>query len=109
LLFPNSVFEPEEGVWVWHNNAGNDDPEEDAGEDQLYFDNGNTVRFRVEAEFWTDQAPDGSKKPAAAGLVGGLPGGVENGNGGEQQQQRKVPWRLEGSMAEPGLGDVMWW
>lgn len=99
---------------MWHNNAGGNDDDErnpengidDNGEDQLYFDNGNTVRFRVEAEFWTDQAPDGSKKPAA---VAGLPGGGENGNGGEQQQQRKVPWRLEGSMAEPGLGDVMWW
>ena len=51
----------------------------------------------------------GVRSLTAAGVVGGLPGGVENGNGGEQQQQRKVPWRLEGSMAEPGLGDVMWW
>jgi DNA-directed RNA polymerase subunit E'/Rpb7 len=86
LLFPNSVYEAGEGVWVWHNNA-----EVENEEDKLYFDNGNTVRVRVEAEFWTDQAPDGKKK----GEVG--------------EGERSVPWRIEGSMAEPGLGDVMWW
>lgn len=85
-------------MWVWHNDASETsaDAEAAAGEDQedkLYFDNGNTVRVRIEAEFWTDQAPDGKKK----------------GGEGEEQEKRKVPWRIEGSMAEPGLGDVMWW
>lgn len=80
--------EAEEGVWVWHNNTN------EGEEDQLYFDNGNIVRLRVEAEYWTDQAPDGSKKA-----------GETNGDA----VKRKVPYRIEGSMAEPGLGDVMWW
>jgi DNA-directed RNA polymerase III subunit RPC8 len=84
----HSTSEPEEGVWVWHNNTN------EGEEDQLYFDNGNTVRLRVEAEHWTDQAPDGSKKA-----------GETNGD----VVKRKVPYRIEGSMAEPGLGDVMWW
>ena len=60
----------------------------------MYFDNGNTVRLRIEAEHWQDQAPDGTKR------------GVET-NG--DAVTRKVPYRIEASMAEPGLGDVMWW
>lgn len=99
LLFPNSVFESNEGVWVWHNRStleieDGEAEAENGEEDKLYFDNGNTVRVRVEAEFWTDQAPDGKGKDAKVG------GDVE---------KRRVPWRIEGSMAEPGLGDVMWW
>lgn len=60
----------------------------------MYFDNGNTVRLRVEAEHWQDQAPDGNKKTVET-----------NGD----VVTRRVPYRIEGSMAEPGLGDVMWW
>ncbi len=93
LLFPDSVFEPVEGVWVWHNNMS-----EGEEENQLYFDNGNTVRLRVEAEHWTDQAPDGSEK-----------GKAMDETNGEVVQQSKVPYRIEGSMAESGLGDVNWW
>ena len=47
-LLGNSIdSNAQEQVWVW-NNDGN----------EYFFDKGETVRFRVEAENWHDQSPD---------------------------------------------------
>ena len=51
------------------------------------------MRFRVEGEEWCDLS---AKAP---GLMDGADGVVE----------RKAPYKIIGSMAQPGLGNVLWW
>jgi hypothetical protein len=59
---------------------------------QLYYDNQETVRFRIEEEIWTDQSPMGPKeREEAAGSV------------------RGSPYVVKGSMADAGLGPCLWW
>ncbi|TVY20444.1 DNA-directed RNA polymerase III subunit RPC8, partial [Lachnellula arida] len=58
--------------------------------DKMYFDNHETVRFRVEEEEWNDAAPVGPKRE-----------GIE--------VERKSPYKLVGSMEEPGMGPCLWW
>lgn len=48
------------------------------------------IRFRVETEKWFDQTPLG-------------PNEKENG------VEKPSPYMIEGSMAEDGLGPVLWW
>ena len=48
MLFENSVYNSAEDAWVWTTDEGND----------LFFDRNETVRFRVEAETWTDLSPE---------------------------------------------------
>lgn len=69
-----------EQVWVWENE----------GADALYFDNHESVRFRIEAEEWTDHSPL-TPSEREEGVV------------------RDSPYRLQASMAEPGLGPCLWW
>ena len=85
-LFPNCEFHEGENAWIWHNDDGEEPTE-------LFFDQGDTVRFRVEAEEWSDAS---AKAPV---LEEGLDGVVE----------RKSPYKIIGSMAQPGLGNVLWW
>lgn len=86
LLFPDTNFNADENVFVWKN--------EDT---ELFFDIGETVRFRVEAEEWVDQSPKGP--PSKQG------GGDEvDGEG-----VRKPPYSIVASMCEAGLGPVTWW
>jgi DNA-directed RNA polymerase III subunit RPC8 len=60
------------------------------GGEQLFFDNHETVRFRIEEEEWYDQAPIGPKKD---GVV----------------QERKSPYKLVASMEDSGMGPCLWW
>lgn len=54
LFDPAKYIETEDGEWVW--------VWESAPENLLYFDVNEMVRFRVEAETWTDLSPE--KQPA---------------------------------------------
>jgi DNA-directed RNA polymerase III subunit RPC8 len=56
----------------------------------FYYDNEETVRFRVEAEYWVDQSPLGP-------------------NEDPDEPQRRPPYTIEASMGEDGLGPVLWW
>jgi len=58
----------------------------------LYFDNHETVRFRVEEEVWTDQTPKGPREKEE--LEGGL---------------KSSPYSLKGTMEDAGLGPCLWW
>ncbi len=63
----------------------------DSGQ-QLYYDNQETVRFRIEEEIWTDQSPMGPKeREDAAGSI------------------KSSPYVVKGSMADAGLGPCLWW
>ncbi|KAI5196968.1 hypothetical protein E4T42_06913 [Aureobasidium subglaciale] len=87
---PGMIFDPakyivtEEGdkVWVW----------ETAPDNLLYFDHNEMVRFRVEAETWTDLSPE--KQPAP---------------GEEVEVYRRSPYELTASMQLSGLGPALWW
>lgn len=57
----------------------------------LYFDNHETVRFRIEKEHWFDQSPVGPKEKEEGLVV------------------KQSPYVIEASMEDPGLGPVLWW
>ncbi|KEQ88291.1 hypothetical protein D6D19_09391 [Aureobasidium pullulans] len=87
---PGMLFEPakhhltEDGerVWVW----------ETAPDNLLYFDVNEVVKFRVEAETWTDLSPE--KQPAP---------------GEEVEVYRRSPYEITASMQLSGLGPAFWW
>ncbi|KAL2444660.1 hypothetical protein ABEF94_016908 [Exophiala dermatitidis] len=71
-----------EQTWIWK-----------TGDASLYFDPATVVNLRVESEKWHDQAPKGPQTEGEA----------------DKQTDRKVPYAIEASMAESGLGGVDWW
>ncbi|PMD49905.1 DNA-directed RNA polymeras-like protein III 25 kDa polypeptide [Hyaloscypha bicolor E] len=81
-----SEFLPTEQVFVWNLADGQ----------RLYYDNQETVRFRIEEEIWTDQSPMGPKeREDAAGTV--------------MRASAGSPYVVKGSMADAGLGPCLWW
>ncbi|KAL1975281.1 hypothetical protein VTN31DRAFT_3673 [Thermomyces dupontii] len=81
LLFPGSRFDVADQVWIWENDGNT-----------FYFDIGEIVRFRVEAEEWHDQIPTGPDHPDTVTV-----------------SERKPPYSIQGSMMMAGLGPVVWW
>ncbi|KAL1960807.1 hypothetical protein VTO42DRAFT_6637 [Malbranchea cinnamomea] len=82
LLLDGARFDYEEQVWVWDNGEGG----------IFYFDVGEIVRFRVEAEEWHDQIPN-----------------APDLGDGTAVTERKPPYSIIGSMQIDGLGLVAWW
>lgn len=78
----NTPSEREHDCWIWHYESA-----------ALYFDNQETVRFRVEDEAWHDQAPT---KPESE----------DNEAGGKVSTN---PYQILGAMEEMGLGPCLWW
>lgn len=72
-----------ENVWVWRTQGS-----------EFYFDAGETVRARVEMEKWNS-----ANEPPAA---------TENENA-DARVRGLVPYSIEASMNEPGLGGSSWW
>ena len=68
---------------MWTTDEGND----------LFFDRNETVRFRVEAETWTDLSPE---KQSA--------GGEE-----DEDSPSRSPYQITASMQQSGLGPLLWW
>jgi DNA-directed RNA polymerase III subunit RPC8 len=68
-----------EQVWIWNPDG-----------QKFYLDNQETVRFRVEAEYWFDQTPLGPNEK-------------------EEDTDRRSPYAIEASMGEDGLGPILWW
>ncbi|KAJ5975255.1 DNA-directed rna polymerase III 25 kd polypeptide [Penicillium waksmanii] len=81
LLMPGARFDYVDQVWIWENEEGS----------SFYFDVGEVVRFRVEAEEWHDQIPN------APELADGA------------TSERKSPYSIIGSMQMAGLGPITWW
>ncbi|KAF2751022.1 hypothetical protein M011DRAFT_464816 [Sporormia fimetaria CBS 119925] len=78
----NTTFDRGEGTFIW-TDSGN----------ELFFDKGEPVLFRVEQEEWIDQKPTVVKKD-------------ENG---DVIEERGTSWRVIGSMNQSGLGPMLWW
>ena len=68
-------------LWVWN-----------IDDQRMFYDNHEMVRFRVIDEEWHDQTPT---KP------------IERGE--EPEESRNPPYRIRGSMKDPGLGVCIWW
>lgn len=82
-LFPNTKFDRSEGVYIWMTDEGH----------ELFFDKGEPVLFRVEAEEWIDT------KPTV----------IQRDENGEIIELRDTSWKILGSMNQEGLGPSLWW
>lgn len=71
-----------DNCWVWRT----DDAE-------LFFDNQETVRFRVEEEHWHDQIPERQEAPD-----------VE-----QSPMEPQSPYKIVATMEDAGLGPCLWW
>ncbi|MCP9262604.1 hypothetical protein DINM_005968 [Dirofilaria immitis] len=76
-----SIFEEEEQIWYWEYQP------EDGQSAKLYMDPGKTVRFRVIENIFKDVDPNSS----------------------QDELKREKSYQIIGSMAETGLGCVLWW
>ena len=68
---------------VWH-----------SGDNEYWFDPGTLVRVRIEKESWSSQ----NDAPAPA---------IDENE--DAKARSRVPYSIEASMAEPGLGGIDWW
>ncbi|KAJ1980218.1 DNA-directed RNA polymerase III complex subunit Rpc25 [Dimargaris xerosporica] len=95
LLLPDhSEFDAQEQAWVWKY-EGN----------ELFIDNGESIRFRVVEELFTQVAPEPPKRNPAdvTPVVLPLP---------KDKSEPKVPpspYIITGSIQEDGLGPLTWW
>ncbi|XP_074596010.1 RNA polymerase III subunit H [Brevipalpus obovatus] len=89
-------FDEREQVWIWEYQS-------DGEKSNLFMDVGETVRFKVKEEVFTDTSPGGPTSTSldthAQSTSEGLP--VDN--------QRRTPYLIKGSIEESGLGLVSWW
>ncbi|CAN6650298.1 DNA-directed RNA polymerase III subunit RPC8 [Trichomonascus vanleenenianus] len=79
MLFEDCHFIPSEQAWIWK-----------LGDDKLYLDVNEKIRFRVEQEIFTEQHP---AKPGAT----------------EDQPKQAPPYAIVGSCQTDGMGLVTWW
>jgi DNA-directed RNA polymerase III subunit RPC8 len=80
-LFEDTSFDHNEQVWVWQ-----------SGDDMLYLDKNELVRFRIEEEEFIDNTP---LNPSLRDSV--------------VDADRNPPYRLIASCYQSGLGVVAWW
>lgn len=84
------------------------------GENDLYMDVGETIRFRLLSLNFVEEAPMRKEVlMAARRAASALPGApVLSPQGMEEEQGARpetVPFKLIGSIAEDGLGLLSWW
>ncbi|OXV07142.1 hypothetical protein Egran_05093 [Elaphomyces granulatus] len=81
FLPQGSRFDFADHVWMWDNEGST-----------FYFDVGEVVRFRVEAEEWQDQIPNAPDQLEPAAV-----------------SERRPPYSIVGSVQMAGLGPISWW
>lgn len=74
-------YDMNQQLWVWN-----------IEDTRMFYDNHEMVRFRVIDEEWHDQTPT---KP------------IERAE--DTDEPRNPPYRIRGSMKDPGLGVCIWW
>lgn len=80
-LFENCIFKPEDSAWVWRPDA----------ETELFIDQNEAIRFRVEEEVFVNTKPQLSSE--ALGL----------------ESNKAPPYALVASCQTDGMGCVSWW
>ncbi|XP_796543.1 DNA-directed RNA polymerase III subunit RPC8 [Strongylocentrotus purpuratus] len=81
-------FDETEQLWVWQYEA-------EEGTHDMFMDINEEIRFRVVDEVFTDTTPVGPEDGLEAGA--------------EENETKKSPYSLVGSISEPGLGLLAWW
>lgn len=84
-----SRFEEAEQAWVWEY------PLEDGGHHDLFMDTGNVIKFKVTREIFEESSPVGPP--------------VKEETTTSQNSEPRIPYRLECTINEPGLGVINWW
>lgn len=84
-----SRFEEAEQAWVWEY------PLDDGGHHDLFMDTGNVIKFKVTREIFEESSPVGPPVLEDASTT--------------QASEPKIPYRVEGTINEPGLGVINWW
>ena len=80
-------FDESDQVWVWEY------PTEDGDHHDLFMDPGEELRFRVTSESFVDtspSAPDVNKTAVT-------------------EEESKIPYQIQATINEPGLGLLSWW
>ncbi|XXG98671.1 Ribosome biogenesis protein [Hypoxylon texense] len=78
----NTQYDHNEEAWTWI-------PE--AGDDPLWYDKNEMVRFQVIEEEWHDQTPESTEQEAV------------------DRAKKLSPYRVKGTMMKDGLGVCLWW
>lgn len=106
-----SRFDENEQVWVWEY------PTEEGDHHDMYMDIGEEIRFRVTSETFVDTSPCTEPKAEPPTQSGESVGG-DKGPGAatttvadivEHQEEKKIPYLIQASVNEPGLGLLSWW
>lgn len=82
-----SRFEEAEQAWVWQY------PLDDGAHHDLFMDTGNVIKFRVTKEIFEESSPVGPPVLSEE----------------SKASEPKIPYRIEASINEPGLGVTSWW
>jgi len=106
-------FDESDQVWVWEYPTEDEDGQ--AASHDLFMDPGEEIRFRVTRQTFVDcspNAPDPSKpsqiEQVETAGTGGSGGGSGLGSTNEAEDKR-IPFQLQASINEPGLGLLSWW
>jgi DNA-directed RNA polymerase III subunit RPC8 len=102
-------------IWVWEY------PTDDAHVD-MYMDIGEEVRFRVTSETFVDTSPCSEptsepisaapKTPLTTTATAAEPASASATTTKdivEHQEEKKIPYLIQASVNEPGLGLISWW
>ncbi|EDO38289.1 predicted protein [Nematostella vectensis] len=87
-----SKFDEDEQVWVWEYTQEGDETH------SMFMDVNEEIRFRVVDETFTDVTPSGPEAASKDQIATK-----------DDQEIRKSPYTITGSISEPGLGLLSWW
>ena len=97
-FFFTSTSDEKEQLWVW-------EYEIEDGKHDLFMEVGETIRFKVKEEIFTDTLPVG---PSNVNLNASNPSTSAHFDSTEIVQ-RRVPYLIKGTINESGLGLTAWW
>lgn len=83
---PDTLFDKDEQVWVWH-----------YGGEKLFMDVGETIRFKVTKERFSDPSPVGAPPP------------FFDDSENAPAPPATAPYQIEGTVNDYGLGMIPWW
>lgn len=69
--------------------------ETEDGKHDLFMEVGETIKFKVKEELFTDTLPTGPT--------------TTNSYEMNEVDQRRIPYLIKGTINEPGLGLITWW
>ncbi len=118
-----SRFEESDQVWVWEYQMEDDEKHD------MFMDVGEEIRFKVTSETFVDTSPcsepTSSTEPPAASTAPRTPltpsapllpssepqhpSATTTADLVERQEEKKIPYLIQATVAESGLGPTSWW